>query len=159
MRGRNKLPEIIKKRVKIFEYPFLSQDDIEISCKDIVENELEKNLIPENFPKNISNFMNKINKNNFPEIGIWSMRNIRKLFRRLYNQQLSENNYKNVISEIQILIFILGGVIANKRNEIFMKIRNLIMKCFSPNKENEYFLMNVLIKKSNLIINKRNSNR
>ena len=148
MRGRNKLPEIIQKRVKVFEYPFLSQDDIEISCKDIAENELEKNLIPENFPKNISNFMNKINKNNFPEIGIWSMRNIRKLFRRLYNQQLSENNYKNVIPEIQILIFILGGVIPNKRYEIFMKIRYLIMECFSPNKENESLIDECFNKKN-----------
>ena len=92
--------------------------------------------------------MNKINKNNFPEIGIWSMRNIRKLFRRLYNQQLSENNYKNVIPEIQILIFILGGVIPNKRYEIFMKIRNLIIECFSPNKENESLIDECFNKKN-----------
>lgn len=80
--------------------------------------------------------MNKLNEKNIQEIGIWSIRNIRKLFRRIYNQQLSEKNYKNIIPEIQILIFILGGIVPNKRNEIFCKIRDLIIECFSINKEN-----------------------
>ncbi len=42
MKGRNELPEIIRKRIKFFEYPILSKEDIEISCKEIAENELEK---------------------------------------------------------------------------------------------------------------------
>ena len=37
----------------------------------------------------IAKFMYLLNEKNEPDIGIWSMRNIRKLFRRLKNQKIT----------------------------------------------------------------------
>ena len=66
-RGRRKLPEIIKKRLRIFEYPSPNEEDIKRSCEEISKNELElfeseKNPISITFPNKIARFMYLINK-------------------------------------------------------------------------------------------------
>ena len=66
-RGRRKLPEIIKKRLRIFEYPSPNEEDIKRSCEEISKNELElfeseKNPISITFPNKIARFMYLINE-------------------------------------------------------------------------------------------------
>lgn len=62
------------------------------------------------FPSKIANFMFCLNEANIPEIGKWSMRNIRKLYRRLTRQQINDTSYLNITVEHQIVFFILGSV-------------------------------------------------
>ena len=61
-------------------------------------------------------------KKNFPEIGIWSMRNIRKIFRRLLRQEENKSEYINIEPIHQLIIFLLGSIQQKKRIEIFNKI-------------------------------------
>ena len=131
-KGRRKLPEIIEKRLRIFEYPNPDEEDIKKSCKDIADNELFKNdaqnYVSDVLASKIAKFMYLINQKNEPEIGIWSMRNIRKIFRRIKNQQINKESYKNITYEDQIVFFILQSIIPEKRLDILERIILPIMK-------------------------------
>lgn len=51
------------------------------------------------FPSRITNFMFNLNKVNIPEVGKWSMRNIRKLYRRITRQQINDTSYFSITIE------------------------------------------------------------
>jgi len=130
--ARKRHPETIAKRIRLFEYPMPEAADIKASCEEIIINELiQDSSISSTFSKQISDFMYKINIENFPDIGIWSMRNIRKLFRRISNQQIKKDDYKKIIPEIQILIYILGGVQPERRKGVFLQLYPIITECFN----------------------------
>ena len=93
--ARKKLPINIEKRLKIFEYPLPDEKDIQTSCEELIKTEFDTNF-SDSFSIKISKFMFLLIKNNFPEIGIWSMRNIRKIFRRLLRQEENKNEYNNI---------------------------------------------------------------
>jgi len=141
--ARKRHPETIAKRIRLFEYPMPEAADIKASCEEIIINELNQDgdgSISSTFSKQISDFMYKINIENFPDIGIWSMRNIRKLFRRISNQQIKKDDYKNIIPEIQILIYILGGVQPERRKGVFLQLYPIITECFNLDEEKKKYL-------------------
>ena len=141
--ARKRHPETIAKRIRLFEYPMPEAADIKASCEEIIINELNQDgdgSISSTFSKQISDFMYKINIENFPDIGIWSMRNIRKLFRRISNQQIKKEDYKNVIPEIQIVIYILGGVLPERRKGVFLQLYPIITECFNLDDEKKNIL-------------------
>ena len=51
------------------------------------------------FPSRIANFMFNLNEANIPEVGKWSMRNIRKLYRRITRQQINDTSYFSITIE------------------------------------------------------------
>jgi energy-coupling factor transporter ATP-binding protein EcfA2 len=141
--ARKRHPETIAKRIRLFEYPMPEAADIKASCEEIIINELNQDAggsISATFSKQISDFMYKINIENFPDIGIWSMRNIRKLFRRISNQQIKQEEYINIIPEIQILIYILGGVQPERRKGVFLQLYPIITECFNLEEEKKNIL-------------------
>ena len=141
--ARKRLPETIAKRIRLFEYPMLEAADIKASCEEIIINELNQDAdgsISSTFSKQISDFMYKINIENIPNIGIWSMRNIRKLFRRISNQQIKKDDYKNIIPEIQIIIYILGGVQPERRKGVFLQLYPIITECFNLDEDKKKIL-------------------
>ena len=129
--GRKKLPGIIEKRLRTFEYPLPDLEDLQKSCQDIIkENLSEKNEYKLSNAEKMANFMYKINKLNDPDIGNWSMRNIRKIFRRYAYQILNKECYINVSFELQLVIYILGEIPINKRLEVFEKIKKILLETF-----------------------------
>ena len=129
--GRKKLPHVIEKRFRVFEYPFPDLEDLKKSCQDIIkENISEKIEYKTSNAEKMAIFMYKINKLNDPDIGTWSMRNIRKIFRRNAYQQLNQQSYINVSFELQVVIYILGEIPINKREEVFQKIMNVLIESF-----------------------------
>ena len=158
-RGRRKLPEIIKKRLRIFEYPSPNEEDIKRSCEEISKNELElfeseKNPISITFPNKIARFMYLINEEKNQDIGIWSMRNIRKLFRRLKSQQIEPESYIQITPEHHVVFFILQSIIPEKRIEVLDKILAIMESAFDlENEEKEDIIYCI---KSPPIIQKKN---
>ena len=59
-------------------------------------------------------------KNNIPEIGLWSMRNIRKIFRRLLRQEENKNEYFNIEPIHQLIIFLLGSIQQKKKESKYL---------------------------------------
>ena len=77
--GRKKLPEIIQKRIRTFEYPTPMIKDLRNSIEEMTKFEKIKEAkfkLSSDFPSKIAKFMFELNKTNFPEVGKWSMRNI-----------------------------------------------------------------------------------
>jgi hypothetical protein len=68
--------------------------------------------------------MYNLNEANIPEIGKWSMRDVRKLYRRITQQQIKEKEYFNITIEHQIVFYILGSIPegVNKKLIIYDKI-------------------------------------
>ena len=135
-KGRRLLPEIISKRLISFEYPEPNQSDIQASCLDIAKYELFKDSEEElkvNFAKKISHFMFLLNEKKEPEIGTWSMRNIRKLYRRikLHKSKIDSKEYINVTYNHQIVFFLLQSINPSRRNEKLEIILDLMEKSFN----------------------------
>lgn len=146
--GRKRLPYIIEKRLRIFDYPSPDLEDLKSNCKDIINETLEKE---EKEDKNVdgmtskikrtlevsheklANFMFRLNADkNKKLIGNWSMRNIRKILRRYSLQQFKVNSegYINVSFELQLVIYILSEIPTNKRLEAFEEIKNILRDTF-----------------------------
>ena len=89
------------------------------------------------FPSKIANFMFYLNEANIPEIGKWSMRNIRKLYRRLTRQQIDYTSYHNITIEHQIVIFILGSVPGGVEEKLIVydQISDILKKTFKSSNE------------------------
>ena len=139
-KGRRLLPEIISKRLIMFEYPEPKESDIEASCRDIATYELLKdcdNELKESFPIKISRFMFLLNQKREPEIGEWSMRNIRKLYRRikLHKIKSESKEFINITYIHQIVFYILQSINPNKRSEILVIILDLIKQSFNISDE------------------------
>ena len=130
-KGRKMLPNSIKKKIKIFEYPQPTIIDINHLSENIIEKEIcdnsDKN---KNLAAKLSRFMISLNEKDVPEIGSWSMRDIRKIFRRISLQMIKSSDYKNIKEIHQILIYILGGVPKNKVLNVFDEIMPLMKDPF-----------------------------
>ena len=127
-KGRKMLPNSIKKKIKIFEYPQPTYIDIARLSESIIENEIGDNFkLNKNLAEKLSKLMISLNEKYIPEVGSWSMRDIRKIFRRISHQTNFPNDYKNIKEIHQILIYILGGVPKNKVLNIFEEVI-LLMK-------------------------------
>jgi len=134
--GRKKLPHIIEKRLRMFEYPSPELEDLKRSCEDIIKESVgEKVEYKLSNAEKMADFMYKINKLNDVNIGTWSMRNIRKIFRRNAYQQLNKDSFINVTFELQIVIYILGDIPINKREESFKKVMKILLETFEMNEE------------------------
>ena len=76
--------------------------------------------------------MYNLNEANIPKIGKWSMRDVRKLYRRSTQQQIKENEYINITIEYQIVFYILGSISegVNKKLIVYDKIAEILKKTF-----------------------------
>ena len=75
------MPKIIEKRLRIFEYPSPMIKDLQNSIEEMIKFEKidqTKFTLYDDFPSRIANFMYQLNEANIPEVGKWSMRDIRK---------------------------------------------------------------------------------
>lgn len=113
----------------MFEYPSPELEDLKKSCEDIIkENINEKIEYKISNEEKMANFMYKINKLNDGDIGTWSMRNIRKIFRRNAYQQLNKNSYINVTFELQ------SDIPINRREASFGKVMKILLEIFEMDK-------------------------
>ena len=71
----------------------------------------------------LAELMIYFNNFEFPEIGRWSMRDIRKRFKRIKKQKIShEDEYLNITNSIQIFIYIFSGILKDEIINVFDKI-------------------------------------
>ena len=154
--GRKKLPEVIQKRLRTFEYPSPVIKDLQNSIEEMIRfekiNESKFQLYAD-FPSKIAKFMFKLNEENYPEIGKWSMRNIRKLYRRLTKQQIDESSYYNITIEHQIVFYILGSIPGGveEKLSVFDKIAEILKSTFDLKDELRNKIRNCIERKPRII--------
>ena len=148
VRGRRILPDSIKKKIREFEYPEPGLEDIYRFSNNIIVKELLQNNSKENqtLAHNLSNLMNLLNMIEIPEIGRWSMRDIRKIFRRINKQRESSlDEYQNIKDIHQILIYILSGVPKEQVINVFNNIIKDLKRIFILD-ENTINDLNLMVK-------------
>ena len=126
--GRKELPEKIKVKIKIINYPNRIQEEIENICVSIYKKKFknkDNNIFSRDSAKKCGTLMMKINEEE--TLNNWSLRDISKLFNRLYKQVICPSNFKNIGIEENILFYILSST-----NESLVEERlNLICKLLS----------------------------
>ena len=152
--GRKKLPHIIEKRLRTFDYPLPDLKDLKFNCESIIQENIEKKVdkkdksldgmrseINREVQFNLSadklaKFMFEINnKQDKKYMGNWSMRNIRKILRRHTYQKHNDKSFINVSFELQIMIYILSEVPTEKRKAAFKEVIELLKVAFEMNNE------------------------
>ena len=154
--GRRKLPPIIQKRLRTFEYPSPMIKDLQSSIEEMTRFEKiegAKFKLYIDFPSRIANFMFKLNEANFPEIGKWSMRNIRKLYRRLTRQQINDSSFYNITIEHQIVFYILGTIPGRVEDKLLVydKIAEILRSTFDLKEELSDKIRNCIESKPRII--------
>lgn len=136
--GRNDLPEKIKVKVKIIDYPKRVREEIENICEEM-HNKLIKEtkgkgeainkLLSKENAKKCGDLM--MNLNAIDILTPWSLRDISKLFSRIKKQAENSDNYKNLGMEENILFYILSSTPHDLIDENRLDtIVNLIQKSF-----------------------------
>ena len=108
--GRQELPEKIKTKIKVIEYPERIKEEIKIICENMWNNKFsgrKKCILTKNDAGKFANFMEKLNNNEI--LTPWSLRDISKLFARIYKQSLNPDNYQNLGIKEHILFYILSS--------------------------------------------------
>ena len=113
--GRRELPERIKTKIKVVEYPERVIKEIEDICEEMWRNKFisngRKSLLTKDDARKCGTFMMLLNEEvSLRALTPWSLRDISKLFSRIYKQTLNESKYnKGLTIEVHILFYILSS--------------------------------------------------
>ena len=128
--GRKDLPEKIKVKIKIINYPERVKEEIENICESICENLFKgrKGNLTIDQAKKCGDFMMLLNEKEV--LTPWSLRDISKLFARLNKQSLNPKNYINLNVVENILFYILSSTSESLISERLPVVIDLISDIF-----------------------------
>ena len=117
--GRNELPDKIKIKLRKIVYPEQTKEEIESICSDInssLYEKGEKNKLDDIEARYCGDFMIDVNKNNLTPQP-WSLRDINKIFLRLKNQKIKDEDFKEVGTAINLLLYALSSITRDQLDE------------------------------------------
>ena len=132
--GRKELPEIIKNKIKIIFYPERIQSEIEEICNDMYNDIFSEKTLKIEDIKLCGALLMKINED--PMLTPWSLRDIYKIFKRLYNQYIKKI-YKGIELKENILFYIISTIHESSIKDQLPKITKLIQEVFHLEEEEE----------------------
>ena len=112
--GRNELPDKIKIKLRKIVYPEQSKDEIESICSDI--NSSESNKLDDIEARYCGDFMIDVNKKNLTPQP-WSLRDINKIFLRLKNQKIKNEDFKEVGTAVNLQFYALSSITREQLDE------------------------------------------
>ena len=129
--GRKDLPEKIKVKIKVINYPDRVKEEIENICESICDNLFKgrkvRNLTKDQARK-CGDFMMLLNEKEV--LTPWSLRDISKLFARLNKQSINPKNYVNLNVIQNILFYILSSTNESLLSERLPVVIDLIAEIF-----------------------------
>jgi len=135
--GRKDLPEKIKVKIKVINYPNRVKEEIKNICESIYlklfkGRERANKKMNKEQARLCGDFMMALNEKEI--LTPWSLRDISKLFERINKQSLSNpQNYKNLNVIENILFYILSSTNESLINERLKIVVDLITKIFRLN--------------------------
>jgi hypothetical protein len=132
--GRKDLPEKIKIKIKVINYPDRVKEEIENICESICENLFKgrkQNKLTINNARICGDFMMALNEKEI--LTPWSLRDISKLFARINKQSLNPQNFENLGVEENILFYILSSTNDSLISERLPIVVDLITHIFKKN--------------------------
>ena len=129
--GRNDLPEKIKSKVRILEYPPQTGEELQDICSSIFYSLDTSDKKKQDFyekAKLCGLFLEKINKKSI--IIKWSLRDIYKLFNRIFKQIQTPVNYHGIDFEHQILFYVMSSVEESSKDKVLIELVDVIGEVF-----------------------------
>ena len=139
--GRNDLPEKIKSKVRILEYPPQTGEELQDICFSIfnsLDTSNKRNRNKDNYEKAklCGLFLEKINKKSI--VTKWSLRDIYKLFKRIFKQNSNTSLYHGISFEHQILFYVMSSVEEGSKEKVLPELVDVIGEVFKlGEKKNE----------------------
>ena len=158
--GRNQLPNILKRRIKIINYPENIKNDFQNICANInkvVKNEfIKKDLISDDEAKKFGLFIQKFNELNSNIIYNLNLRDIKKLFKRIYVQGNEENNYKGFNHYYNIFFYILSQTKKKDQINLSKQIIPLLVELFAEKNKDIFLELEECLNSKTQIIEEEN---
>ena len=132
--GRKDLPEKIKIKIKVINYPDRVKEEIENICESICEKLFrgrKDHVLTVEDARLCGDFMMLLNENEI--LTPWSLRDISKLFNRINKQSLNPRNFINLGIKENILFYILSSTNDSLISERLPEVVNLISEVFKIN--------------------------
>jgi len=131
--GRNDLPEKIKSKVRILEYPPQTGEELQDICYSIflsLDSSSKINRNKDNYEKGklCGLFLEKINKKSI--VTKWSLRDIYKLFKRIFKQNSNPRLYHGIGFEHQILFYVMSSVEEGSKEKVLPELVDVIGEVF-----------------------------
>ena len=129
--GRKDLPEKIKIKIKVINYPDRIKEEIENICESICENLFKgrgQKKLTSKEARLCGDFMMSLNEKEV--LTPWSLRDISKLFARINKQSINPKNYQNLNVIENILFYILSSTNESLISERLPVVINLISETF-----------------------------
>ena len=137
--GRKDLPEKVKVKIKIINYPDRIKEEIENICESIYEKLFkgrENTKISKEEARLCGDFMMALNEKEV--LTPWSLRDISKLFARINKQSLNPKHYENLNVPENILFYILSSTNDSLLSERLPAVVELISNTFKLKKKSKY---------------------
>ena len=134
--GRNAIPDSISQRFVYIDYPKPLKEDIQKICINISKENFTKKTIfkpeDEELARCIANYMIRLNERKFIYIPQWSLRDITKLFRRIYPQN-SFKKFKDITPIHHVLFYTMSVVSSNDISNVIDDVRSIMKLSFNLN--------------------------
>ena len=132
--GRNAIPDSISHRFVYIDYPKPEMKDIQQICinisKENFENKDEFKPKDEELANNIAKYMMKLNERKLVYIPQWSLRDITKLFRRIYPSKIY-NKFINITPLHHVLFYTMSVVSSNDAENVLNDVRSIMKISFN----------------------------
>lgn len=146
--GRKQFPTLLKKRLKIINYPenkdnneIINEDfrNICVSINKEIENQKRLNCIKDEEAKKIGLFIQKFNLKKTGLINDLNLRDVKKLLKRIYFQNENKSNYIGFSIYSNIFFYILSQLPQNKYSNqlIHKEIIPLLANIFEEENSNK----------------------
>ena len=129
--GRKDLPEKIKVKIKVINYPDRVKEEIENICESIFDNlfkSRKQKTLTSKEARLCGDFMMSLNEKEV--LTPWSLRDISKLFSRINKQSINPKHYKNLNITQNILFYILSSTNDSLISERLTVVVDLISDTF-----------------------------
>ena len=148
--GRKQLPNLLKRRIKFINYPDNSSNSFQNICvninKKICEDYNKNNVINDEDAKKFGIFIQKFNEINTNILYNLNLRDIKKIFKRIYYQEDNKKDYQGFNHYFNIFFYILGQTKSKDKNNLTKKLIPLLAEIFNDsndlvNQKNKIFIM------------------
>ena len=132
--GRNVIPDSISHRFVYIDYPQPEMKDIQKICinisKENFENKDEFKPKDEELAFNIAKYMMKLNERKLVYIPQWSLRDITKLFRRIYSSKIN-NKFINITPLHHVLFYTMSVVSPDNAENVLNEVLSIMKTSFN----------------------------
>lgn len=143
--GRNAIPDSIAQRFVYIDYPEQNEADIQNICISILKEIITENCSrvfkqsDETLAKQVASYMIRLNRISKSYLSQWSLRDITKIFRRIYPQN-TYKKFRNITPIHHVLFYTMEPIPFNYVDSLLSDVKEILQTSFNltTNELSEY---------------------